>query len=132
MKRILLVDDDPLVTRLLKLNLERTGRYRVRIEAWGANALRAAREFRPDLVILDYVMPDLDGLEVARRLKFDPGLRGLPIVFLTALIGRQEAETGVGTIDGFPCFAKPLGLRGVVDLIEKHTPAAASLLSQAA
>ena len=60
-KRILLVDDEPSITRLLKLNLEQTGDYEVATENVSKAALATAEEFRPDLILLDVMMPDLDG-----------------------------------------------------------------------
>ena len=70
-QRILVVDDEPSITRLLKLNLEQTGRYEVRVENLGARAYEAAQEFMPDLVLLDIMMPDMDGSDVAASLKED-------------------------------------------------------------
>src|SRR5258706_15639749 len=83
-KKILVVDDEVTITRLLKLNLEKTGAYVVREENRGAKAYAAAREFKPDLILLDVMMPDLDGGEVAAQLQADPLMKGIPIIFLTA------------------------------------------------
>ena len=82
-KRILLVDDEKSLTTLLKLNLEETGNYDVRVENWPEDALAAAREFKPDLVLLDIIMPRMPGGNVAALIDNDPQLKGTPIVFLT-------------------------------------------------
>jgi CheY-like chemotaxis protein len=74
-KRILLIDDDPSFTRLLKLNLEETGAYEVRTENRGTAALTAAREFKPDLILLDVVMPDMGGGDVAFQIGADRNVR---------------------------------------------------------
>jgi len=83
-KKILVVDDEVSLTRMLKRNLEATGRYEVCEENFGARALEAARAFGPDLIVLDVMMPDADGGEVASRLGEDPRLRDVPVIFLTA------------------------------------------------
>src|SRR2546427_12834579 len=71
--RVLLIDDEPSFTRMLKLNLERRG-FEVMVENNGANAYAAARQFLPDFILLDVIMPDVDGGEVASRIRGDAGL----------------------------------------------------------
>jgi len=119
-KKILVVDDEKTITRLLKLNLEKTGTYVVRQENLGAKALDAAREFKPDLVLLDVMMPDMDGGDIAAGLQNDPCLRRVPIVFLTAAVKKEELNACDGVIGGFPYIAKPLNVKGVIRTIEKH------------
>src|SRR5258708_21097939 len=104
-KKLLVVDDEPSITRLLKLNLEKTGRYTVRAENLGAQCLPAAREFLPDLIILDVMMPDLDGGTVADELKHEPLLKDIPVVFLTAGVTKEEVAPGRGGLGGFPTSA---------------------------
>jgi CheY-like chemotaxis protein len=123
-KKILLVDDEPSITRLLKLNLEKSGFYAVRAENLGGRALEAAREFKPDLIVLDVMMPDMDGGEVAAALQRDPLVRDIPIVFLTAAVKKDEVKAREGRIGGFPYIAKPLSVKGVIAEIEKHLLAA--------
>src|SRR5262245_22432169 len=98
MKRILIVDDDVSFTRLLKLNLEETNDYAVRVENWAEDALKAAREFRPDLVLLDVMMPGMVGGDVASALQADPDLKSTPIVFLTAAVTKQRVQEHGGSI----------------------------------
>jgi DNA-binding response OmpR family regulator len=118
-KKILVVDDEPALTRMLQLNLERTGRYLVRTENRGAAALQAAREFRPDLVLLDVMMPDMPGDEVATALDEDPLLRGTPYIFLTAIVTREETDGSGGDIGGKQFLAKPVRLQEVLDTLER-------------
>ena len=73
-KRILVVDDESALTRMVKLNLERTGNYEVRTENQGVKAIPAAMEFKPDLIFLDIMMPDMGGPEISAQLKEDPEL----------------------------------------------------------
>lgn len=119
-KRILLVDDEATITRTLKLYLEGTGAYEVRAENRGSAAVQAAREFQPDLILLDVAMPDMDGGEVAAQLRADDALKGTPIVFLTALVKKREVAASGGDIGGYPYIAKPLEPEKVVEVIENH------------
>ncbi len=118
-KKILVVDDEASITRLLKINLERTGAYTVRTETEGLKTFPAAREFKPDLIVLDVMMPDADGGDVAASLQADPLLRGIPIVFLTAAVKKEELSAHGGMIGGFPYIAKPLDVKGVIAVIEQ-------------
>jgi len=122
-KRILVVDDEESINRLLKLNLEKTGAYVVQTEAHGAQALDTARKFKPDLVLLDVMIPDLDGGDIASQMLEDAELKHVPIVFLTAAVQREEISVRDGTIGGFPYIAKPLNVEGVIRAIEKHLSA---------
>src|SRR4051795_45245 len=80
-RRILIVDNDPNTTHLVKVLLERTGHYLVIEENDATKAHQSAQNFRPDLILLDVVMPDTDGGEVAARIEADPELHNTPIVF---------------------------------------------------
>jgi DNA-binding response OmpR family regulator len=89
-RRVLVVDDEPQITRLLQRVLERTGRYEVRTENKGADALGAALDFHPQLVLLDVCMPDMDGDRVAEAMREVPELRSVPVFFLTGLVRPDE------------------------------------------
>ena len=78
--RILLVDDEAGISLSMKINLERTGRYEVRTENRAPNALATARLFRPDIIIMDLMMPEMEGGEVANQMAADPDLTAVPIV----------------------------------------------------
>ena len=119
-QRILLVDDEKSFTNLLKLNLEDTGKYDVRVENWAEDALTAAREFKPDLILLDIIMPRLPGGNVAALIKEDVALKTTPIVFLTAAVRKHQVEENDGIICDHPCLAKPATVEMVIDMIEKH------------
>lgn len=123
-KRILLVDDEKSLTSLLKLNLEDTGNYEVRVENWPEDALQAAREFRPHLILLDIIMPRLPGGNVASLIDSDAELKGTPIVFLTAAVRRQQVDENDGIICDHPCLAKPATVEEVIEMIERHARAA--------
>lgn len=116
-KRIFIVDDESGLTRLLKLTLERSGRFLVREENDGTRAWLAAREFEPDIIFLDVVMPKIDGGDVAQQIRSDPSLAHVPIIFLTAIVSAKEGGQQIG---GFPFIAKPVSLETIVRCIEEH------------
>ncbi len=118
-KRILIVDDEAGFTRLLKLTLEGTKRFIVKEENDGSHALHTARQFRPDLILLDIVMPKMDGGDVARQIAADPILKQVKIIFLTAIVSQKEAGAGgIGGIGGLPFMAKPVSLAALTSMID--------------
>lgn len=119
-KRILIVDDEPITTRLIRLNLEQTNRYEAREENDSVQVIAAAHEFRPDLILMDVIMPNLDGGDVVSRLKTDPKLKHIPVVFLTATVRKAEVDKFGGIIGGFPFLGKPHSAQELIACIEKH------------
>jgi CheY-like chemotaxis protein len=117
-KRILVVDDQPANTRLLKLHLEKT--YEVREENNPKAALSAAEAFQPHLILLDVMMPAVDGGEVAAAIQATPKLKDVPIVFLTAAVTKKEVNAGGGRLGGFPFLAKPVVLSEVTACIQQQ------------
>ncbi len=128
--RILIVDDEAGLTRLLKLNLEETGKYAVEAINDSRKALAAAERFKPDLVLLDVMMPSMDGGEAAVRLKDHPVLHSVPVIFLTAAAKPDEVKEGGGQIGGCAMIAKPVDLPQLIQRIEeelsKHARATAA------
>ncbi|MDP3920561.1 MAG: response regulator [Candidatus Omnitrophota bacterium] len=126
MKKILIIDDEEKFGLMVKRNLERTGHYEVRVETHGAEGLEAARDYRPNIVLLDMMIPDLRGPEVAWQLRTDKRLRRTPIIFLTAVVGRKQTHTFAGLVGGGwpfrarPCVAKPVRTRDLIDAIEQN------------
>ena len=102
----------------LKLYLEKTGVCEVRVESEGAKGLAAAKEFKPDLILLDVVMPDMDGGDVAAEIEEDPAVQNIPIVFLTASITKKEMGI-VGSVGGKPLLSKLMSLNEVIEYIKK-------------
>lgn len=119
-KRVLIVDDESGFTRLLKLTLEKSGGYEVREENDGTRAWLVAREFAPDIIFLDIVMPKIDGGDVAAQIRSDPSLKHIPIIFLTAIVSSKEGGHEIG---GFPFLAKPVSVDAIKRCIEEHTAA---------
>ena len=119
-KRILAVDDRASNTRLVKLCLEGTNDYVVREENDPATALSAAEEFQPHLILLDVMMPGLDGGDLAACFQASPKLKSVPIVFLTAAVTKGEVAAGGGQIGGQSFLAKPIVLTEMVACLKHH------------
>ena len=120
-RRVLVVDDDRDTTHLIKILLERRGGYAVLEENDSTRAHQTALSLRPDVILLDIMMPEMDGGEVAAGIDGDPWLRGTPIIFLTALVTRAEAKSGL-EIQGHSFLAKPISIPEVIEAIEQHVP----------
>jgi CheY-like chemotaxis protein len=127
-RRILIVDNDKNTTHLVKILLERTGRYVVFEENDSTRAHQTARNFRADLIFLDVVMPNRDGGEIAAQIRADPELQNTPIIFLTALVTRAEAKAGV-QIDGHSFLAKPISIQELIEAVEENLTARANAIS---
>jgi two-component system, OmpR family, response regulator len=108
--RVLVVDDEPNITELVSLGL-RYERFEVMSACDGRGALKAVREFKPALVILDVRMPDIDGFEVCRRMRAD-GI-WVPVIFLTARDATEDKIAGL-TIGGDDYLTKPFSLDELV------------------
>lgn len=119
-KRVLLVDDEEAYARMMKLVLEQTGLYEVEYETKPLKAIAKAREFKPDLILLDVIMPEMDGGDLANRLERDPVLKDVPIVFLTAIVGGQETARGPVTRAGFRFLGKLTSDEELIKCIEEN------------
>jgi CheY-like chemotaxis protein len=119
-KRILIVDDESSFTRNVKLNLEKTGQYEVTEVNHSGHAVAVANVCKPDLILLDVMMPGLDGGDVLACLKADPALKDVPVLVLTATVKKAEVDSFAGVIGGYPFLAKPIKLEALVEHIEKQ------------
>jgi len=117
--KILIVDDEAGFTKLTKMTLSD---YEICEENNSAKALETARQFRPDLILLDVVMPDFDGGDLAAQFREDPVLKGVPIVFLTAIVSEKETEKR-RLFGGYPFIAKPVTPENLIENIERFLPA---------
>lgn len=112
MPRILVVDDDKQIVRLVQSYLERAS-YQVLTAYDGETALHTVRRERPDLVVLDLMLPNRDGWEVTRTIRSDPGLAGLPIIMLTARVEDTDKIVGL-ELGADDYIAKPFNPHEVV------------------
>lgn len=95
---VLVVDDDPVIVNLLQVNFEIEG-YDVLAATGGEAALAKARAGSPDVIVLDVMMPGIDGLEVARRLRADDQTRAIPIILLSAKAQAADIQAGLAVAD---------------------------------
>jgi DNA-binding response OmpR family regulator len=119
-KKVLIIDDEAAFTNIVKLTLEGNEGYEVCVENNPRMAIATARKFWPDLIILDVVMPELDGGEVHTQFMADPVLKRIPIIFLTAIVRQKEVDEHKGLIGGSFYIAKPVSADGLISAIEDH------------
>lgn len=114
---VLVVDDDETIQQLLEVNLQMEG-YGVAVATDGDEALTTIREMRPACVLLDVMMPGMDGWEVCRQLREDPELDDIPIVFLSARARQDDVDRGeqVGA-DAY--ITKPFDPIELIELIDR-------------
>lgn len=118
-KKILLVDDEVTFTKMTKLNLDRIGDYETHVVNDSGLALETAKEIVPDIIFLDFMMPGLDGGDVAALLRDDPELSHIPVVFLTAIVSKDDTDSMGSQVGGNLFLAKPVKAQEMVDTIEQ-------------
>ena len=125
--KIMLIDDEVGFTNILKMNLEKTERFEVCVENDATNAMTAIRSFQPDLLLLDVVMPAMDGGDIVAQLRMDPKLKTLPIVMLTALISKEEISAdAVAQSENLVMLAKPVNMEMLLRVVDEALEGAAS------
>ena|SRR5579871_5419909 len=118
MNKILLIDDDPDVAKLLKLKLEATSLYNVLFATGGQVGLAVAQSERPDLVICDIDMPDIDGGSVAAALESLENTKNIPLIFLSSIISPEDAQEHQ-TLGRWPLVSKQSPIEEIIGHIEK-------------
>lgn len=106
--KILIIDDEEDFCHFVKLNLERTGQFEVLVATKAMAGIGMAKKNLPDLILLDILMPDMDGSQVAETILQEPATKKIPILFLTALAQKKEVESSGGVIGGRTFLAKPI------------------------
>ena len=115
-KKVLIIDDEKGFTDLVKDVLEGTGRFQVQTENASNRGIYAVRMFKPDLILLDVLMPGMDGAEVAEQIRMDKTGKNIPIVFVSALFNhRQERMLGSEIL-----LSKPIHLSELITCVEKN------------
>jgi DNA-binding response OmpR family regulator len=115
-KRILVVDDETDFALLQRVMPD----YEIRVETRADMALAAAKRFRPDIFLIDLVLPDMHGMALARKIRRDRRLKKAPIVFVSALVHFSEECDEPVLIEEFPAFGKPFRLEALKRCIEQH------------
>jgi len=123
-KKILIIDDEKDLCFFVRQNLRLLGNYEVIIARNGKEGIKAARARKPDLILLDIMMPDLDGFEVLRRLKEDNKTVFIPVIFLTAK-GDEESKLKAASLYNDDYIVKPFEMRvlksKIDNVLEKTT-----------
>lgn len=117
-KRVLAIDDEASFTRMIKLNLEATGDYTVETVNDSTKAFEVAREFIPDIILLDVVMPGADGGDVALSLRNRSATKNIPIIFVSAMVSQEESKKGFYQSGGEHFLAKPVDKSTLCGAIE--------------
>ncbi|MEN6466357.1 MAG: response regulator [Syntrophaceae bacterium] len=115
--KILIVDDEEDFLFFVKLNLEKTGKYEVRAITDPFVAMRAVETFKPDLAVLDIMMPEMDGGELAWRLRNKEESKNTPVIFLTALLNSREERSQINTRREF--MSKPISIDELIKRIDR-------------
>lgn len=117
--KVLIVDDEEAITQMLELNLTATGDYEVLTTNESLRAKQLAQEFMPDLLLLDVVMPGLDGGDVLREIRSIPELSGVPAIMVTALVSNMEiSQDDVAATGDCVMLPKPVRLAKLVETME--------------
>lgn len=126
--RVLVIDDEEDIRNFSKSILERTGRYEVQVAAAAIEGIDLAKNRRPDLILLDVLMPDKDGISVAKSLSEDLSTQNIPIIFLTAvampmaflasLVQSDSTKEASGKLGGFYFIQKPVAADELVSRLD--------------
>jgi len=118
MKKVLIVDDEEDVLQMLGKRLTASG-YSVITATNGTDAIALAKSQHPDIIILDIIMPGMEGGEVAAELKEHPLTRSIPVILLTAMLSKTEEEKHGSMVGGHIALAKPLDIEKLLDQMKK-------------
>lgn len=118
-KKILVIDDEENFCRVLKKALELKGNFQVLTATQGAEGIQLAKDQRPDVILLDVMMPGMFGTQIAEILSENPVTRSIPIIFVTAVITPAQAGGSGYIADKHPCIAKPVNIGEVIRKINE-------------
>jgi len=116
--RVLVIDDEESFTKMVKLNLEGTDMYTVRTLNESRKAIEVARDFQPHIILLDVVMPEVDGGDVANNLRTRTATKNIPIIFVSAMVSQKESHSGFYESGGEHFLAKPVNTETLSGAIE--------------
>jgi len=116
-KRVLIIDDEECFCYALKRSLELKSAFHVLTATRGDDGIRLAKTQKPDLVLLDIMMPGIDGTSVAAELLNDPATNTIAIIFVTALVKREEVKIRGGIFGGHHFIAKPVIIDELINKI---------------
>lgn len=119
-KNILIIDDEENFCKLVKKNVEQTGEFDVHIATNGDDGIKLAREIKPDLILLDIVMPGMDGADVVSLIRNDKSIEDTPVVFLTAIVREEEANSQASFTRGYSLLSKTVTVKELLVCIRKN------------
>ncbi|MFC1703900.1 response regulator transcription factor [Candidatus Omnitrophota bacterium] len=117
-KKILVVDDEEKIVKMVETRLKASG-YEVLTAYDGSQGLQKATQETPDLIVLDIMMPGVDGTDMAQSIRINEETKNIPIIFLTCLIDKQEADDIGHKIAGDLFLAKPFDANELLSMIDK-------------
>jgi CheY-like chemotaxis protein len=117
-KKILVIDDEEQICSVTKIILEKTGKYEAIVTTESAAAIDLAVQNKPDLVLLDINMPQMDGGEIAQRLRQLPATNQIPIIFVTGLLQKDEVKDRDGKVARNYFIAKPITSKELIAKVE--------------
>ena len=119
-KRVLIIDDEENFCKLAKKNIEQAGEFEVDIATNGDDGIRLVREIKPDLILLDIIMPGMDGGDVINLIRNDASIKDTPIVFLTSLVREGESSSQESFTRGYSLLAKTVTVGELIACIKKN------------
>lgn len=117
-RKILIIDDDKDFCDLVKLNLEKTRKFKVLVAIDPAEGIKVAKKESPDLILLDIVMPNMDGTDVLQILSKKKTTKCIPVVFLSGLADKTNVDADTGKIGNRQFIAKPVTSEELIERIE--------------
>lgn len=118
MKKVLIIDDEEYFCRALKKGLEMKTGFQVLTATKGAEGIRLAKTQQPDVILLDIMMPGMDGTEVAEDLLADAATLSIPIIFVTAILNEEDVKRNAGIVGGRTFIAKPVKIDELIERIK--------------
>ncbi|MDD5505474.1 MAG: response regulator [Candidatus Omnitrophica bacterium] len=119
-KKILIIDDEENFCNLVKKNVEKTNEFEVYTATNGDDGIKLIKEIKPNLILLDIIMPGLDGGDVVSLIRSDNSIKNTPIVFLTSLVRKDEDGSRAGFTKGYSLLAKTVTVRELITCIKQN------------
>ncbi len=119
-QKILIIDDEENFCNLVKKNIEKTGEFEAYTATNGNDGIKLIREIKPDLVLLDIMMPDMDGGDVVSIIRNDKSINDTPIVFLTAIVREGEVNPQASFTRGYSILPKTVTVGELIACIKKN------------
>jgi CheY-like chemotaxis protein len=129
--KVLAIDDEPSITRMIKISLEAEGGFEVCEENWGPRSVEAAKRFQPHIILLDLILPDTDGIQIAEQLAADPQTSAIPVIVLTAVVEGSADVPDLQGLERYPRLSKPTTLSQIIACIHAQLDPARSSKNKA-